>query len=117
VSGPGMLPEIAASVACMTDMLKDLRETEVLVPQRYDELSGSLLAFLAAFIFVRLGQAYEQCLKFGTLLLRRAFAVCRGYVQAPLAVGGTALLFPLRWTLAPASAIAPLRLLSRDTMA
>jgi hypothetical protein len=51
--------------------------------------SGSVLAFPAAFLLVSLGQAYQQRLKFGTLLLRRAFAVRRGYVQVPLAVGGT----------------------------
>jgi hypothetical protein len=48
--------------------------------------SGSFLAFPAAFVFVSLGQAHEQRLKLGTLLLRRAFAVRRCYVQAALAV-------------------------------
>jgi hypothetical protein len=48
---------------------------------------GPFLAFSAAFVLVSVGQPYEQRLKLCTLLLRRAFAVRRGYVQAALAVG------------------------------
>jgi hypothetical protein len=48
--------------------------------------SSSFLVFPAAFVFVSLGQAYEQRLKLDTLLLCRAFAVRRGHVQAALAV-------------------------------
>jgi hypothetical protein len=49
--------------------------------------SGSFCPFPAAVVFVSLGQRHQQCLKLGTLLLRRALAVRRGYIQAALASG------------------------------